>query len=130
MFQYKLINNFLTKNQSKDILDYSLNNLKLGDGKILTDNGSTIDSHRKSKISFDKYLNFDFLNKKVMDLVLENVSINGHEILWNKRGYQFTSYNSGDYYNWHTDDSDGRYCSVVIQLNEEYVGGNLELKLD
>ena len=59
MFQYKLINNFLTKNQSKDILDYSLNNLKLGDGKILTDNGSTIDSHRKSKISFDKYLNFD-----------------------------------------------------------------------
>jgi len=130
MFQYKIVNKFLTETQCQDILNYSLNNLKLGEGKILTDDGPVIDSHRKSKICFDKYINFDFLNEKVMNLVLENISINGYEIMWNKRGYQFTSYNRGDYYNWHTDSSDGRYCSAVIQLNEEYHGGDLELKLD
>lgn len=130
MFHYKLINNFLTETECEIILDYSLNNLELRTAKIMKDNLPIIDSHRKSKIQFDKFLGFNFLNEKVMNLVLENVAIEGYEILWNKRGYQFTSYEKGDYYDWHTDDSDNRYCSIVIQLNNEYTGGNLELKMN
>jgi hypothetical protein len=127
MFQYKLINNFLTESQCQSILDYSLNNLKLETAKIIGEKSSVIDSHRKSKICFDKYENFEFLNEKMMNLVSENVSVNGYDIKWNKRGYQFTSYDVNEYYNWHTDVGHERYCSVVIQLNEDYNGGDLEL---
>lgn len=130
MFQYKLINGFLTEDQCKTILDYSLNNLELRIAKVLVQNEPIIDIHRKSKISFNKYEHFVFLNDKVMKLVLENVSVNGYEIGWNSKGYQFTSYDSGDYYNWHTDNSNGRYCSVVVQLNDDYEGGDLELMVE
>ena len=130
MFQFKLIDNFLNQKECKTLLDYSLNNLDLNIAKVLTDDGAVVDSHRKSKIGFDRYSEFDFLNKKVMELITNNVSVKGHDIEWNSRGYQFTSYKRGDYYNWHTDASDKRYCSVVIQLNEDYEGGDLELDLD
>jgi Rps23 Pro-64 3,4-dihydroxylase Tpa1-like proline 4-hydroxylase len=56
--------------------------------------------------------------------------VNGHKLVYNDKGFQFTSYEVGEYYNWHTDSSNGRYCSVVINLNDEYRGGDLELKID
>ena len=130
MFQYKIINNFLTENECQSILNYSLNNLKPQTAKIINDNGAEVDSYRKSKIVFDKFEKFDFLNEKVMNLVLDNISIDGYEMAWNNKGYQFTSYDKNGYYNWHTDNGQGRYCSVVIELNNEYVGGNLELRLE
>lgn len=130
MFQYKLIDNFLSENECQTILDYSLNKMELNTAKIMTEKIAVVDSHRKSKVAFDEYKDFDFLNEKVINLVLENVSVNGYEIKWNERGYQFTSYSSSDYYNWHTDDSNGRYCSLVIQLNNNYDGGDLELMLE
>jgi PKHD-type hydroxylase len=130
MFQYKQINNFLTKDQCQSILNYSLDKLKPQTAKIVSENGAVVDSHRKSKIVFDKFDEFGYLKKKVMNLVLDNVSVNGYEMTWNDKGYQFTLYDENDFYNWHTDNSHGRYCSVVIQLNEGYDGGNLELRLD
>jgi len=130
MFQYKLINDFLTENQCQTILRYSLGKMELKTAKIMTEKIAVVDPHRKSKVSFDEYKDFDFLNEKVTNLILENISVNGHEIKWNDRGFQFTSYDTGDYYNWHTDDSNGRYCSVVIQLNNDYEGGDLELMLE
>jgi hypothetical protein len=130
MFQFKFVDGFLNKEECKLILDYSLNNIGLSKAKIITDSGPVIDQHRKSKIGFDKYLEFDFLNKKVLDLVLDNICVNGHDIGWNDRGYQFTLYETGDYFNWHTDYSNKRYCSVIIQLNEDYEGGELELNVD
>jgi len=130
MFQYKQINNFLTEDQCQSILNYSLDKLKPQTAKIVNDNGAAVDSYRKSKIVFDKFEEFDFLNEKVMNLVLDNVSVDGHEITWNDKGYQFTSYDEKGFYNWHTDNGQGRYCSVVIQLNGGYDGGNLELRLE
>ena len=124
---FKLIDNFLTKEQCADILNYSLTNLDLRAAKIITDNGPNIDNHRKSKIAFDRYEKFEFLNKKIMDLVLDNLSVNGYKLGFSDKGYQFTSYKPGEYYNWHNDSSDQRYCSIVIQLNNDYVGGTLEL---
>ena len=44
--------------------------------------------------------------------------------------FQFTEYTTDGYYNWHTD-SDAvmkeRYCSMVIQVNDEYTGGELQI---
>ena len=123
----KIVENFLTNDECQRILDYSLSHLDLTTAKIVADNGAVIDSHRKSKIAFNKYEIFEFLNNKVINMVLENVSVNGYELVFNERGYQFTSYNPGEFYNWHTDNSDDRYCSIVIQLNVDYDGGDLEL---
>lgn len=123
----KVIDNFLTKDECQSLLNYSLNHLNLIRSKIIDDGESVIDTHRKSSVAFNNYENFKFLNKKVLDVVIENVSVNGYELVFNERGYQFTSYNPGEYYNWHTDNSNDRYCSVVIQLNDDYEGGDLEL---
>ena len=123
----KFIDNLLTKEECDNIIDYSLTSLDLRAAKVITDNGVEIDGYRKSEVAFDRYEEFDFLNKKVMDLVLENVSVNGCDIGFNDKGYQFTSYKPGQYYNWHNDSSNQRYCSFVVQLNDGYVGGELEL---
>jgi Rps23 Pro-64 3,4-dihydroxylase Tpa1-like proline 4-hydroxylase len=130
MIEFKIINEFLTKEECKNLLDYSLKNLDLKVAKILTDDGPIIDPHRKSKVSFDRYSGFNFLNEKVNDLVSDTYSIDGHTMVHNDKGYQFTSYETGEYYNWHTDSSNGRYCSVVINLNDEYDGGDLELRFE
>jgi PKHD-type hydroxylase len=49
---------------------------------------------------------------------------------WFDEGFQFTQYPEGGYYNWHTDIGDGpteyRKLSVVLQLNDDYEGGELE----
>jgi predicted 2-oxoglutarate/Fe(II)-dependent dioxygenase YbiX len=50
--------------------------------------------------------------------------------------FQFTKYKEGDFFAWHRDitgkeiTQHKRYCSLVIQLNDEYTEGDLELKLD
>ena len=124
---FKLIDNFITKEQCEDILNYSLTNLDLREAKIITENGAKFDNHRKSKIAFDRYEKFEFLNKKIMNFVLDDISINGYKIEFTDKGYQFTTYKPGEYYNWHNDSSDQRYYSVVIQLNDDYIGGTLEL---
>lgn len=130
MFQYKLINEFLSEYQCQSVLDYSLNNIELQTAKIIGENEVIVDSHRKSKIGFNKYDNFDFLYNKITNLINENLSVNGYEIKWNNKGYQFTSYGKRDYYNWHTDEGHERYCSVVILLNDNYDGGLLELMVE
>jgi predicted 2-oxoglutarate/Fe(II)-dependent dioxygenase YbiX len=46
--------------------------------------------------------------------------------------FQFTEYKEGDEYNWHTDGDKtvhrDRFTSIVIQLNEGYNGGVLQIK--
>ena len=46
--------------------------------------------------------------------------------------YQFTEYKEGEYFDWHTDNNStiyrDRYASIVIQLNDTYSGGILEIK--
>ena len=46
--------------------------------------------------------------------------------------YQFTEYKESEYFDWHTDSTDtiyrDRFASIVIQLNNKYTGGILEIK--
>jgi PKHD-type hydroxylase len=46
--------------------------------------------------------------------------------------FQFTEYKEGEYFDWHTDSTDtiyrDRFTSIVIQLNDTYNGGILEIK--
>ena len=49
---------------------------------------------------------------------------------WFDEGFQYTQYPEGGYYRWHTDIGDGpteyRKLSVVLQLNDDYEGGQLQ----
>ena len=75
------------------------------------------------------------LLEKISKLINDNISVKGFDLDYNDTQFQFTEYKIGDYFEWHTD-SDGkgitqcdRYCSLVIQLNDDYESGNLEIKL-
>ena len=74
---------------------------------------------------------FPNLNTKLINIFNKEINVKGYNIDFTNNYFQFTEYKTNGYYNWHTDSSDvlsDRYCSMVIQLNDEYTGGELEIK--
>ena len=136
-FTYKIIPNLLTKEECDLVLKFSLENLTLNTATTLSNNGSYYETNRrKSNIAFYPYYEkFPFILEKITKLLQENISIKGFDLDYKNSNFQFTEYNVGEYYGWRVD-SDGedikqdkRYCSLVIQLNDGYEDGDLELKL-
>jgi predicted 2-oxoglutarate/Fe(II)-dependent dioxygenase YbiX len=142
-FTHKIIPKFLTNEECKLLLDFSLQNLSLEPSEIMIDekdrsNEFTVSKNRKSNQQFYQYYEtFPFLLKKINNVVEECIQIKGYDLEYKKEPFQFTQYNIGDYFNWHTDSHynskdltiASRYCSVVIQLNDEYSDGILEVKI-
>ena len=136
-FTHKIIPNLLTKEECDLVLKFSLENLSLNTATTLSNNGSYYETNRrKSNIAFYPYYEkFPFILEKISKLLQESISVKGFDLDYNDTRFQFTEYKIGDYFQWHTD-SNGkeitqcdRYCSLVIQLNDEYKEGDLELKL-
>ena len=136
-FTYKVIPKLLTKEECDLVLKFSLENLTLNTATILIDDASyDHTNHRKSNVAFYPYYEkFPFILEKISKLINDNISVKGFDLDYNDTRFQFTEYKIGDYFEWHTD-SNGkdftqcdRYCSLVIQLNDEYKEGDLELKL-
>lgn len=132
MVEYFTIKKLLTDFECDSIIEYSLKNLDLKKGKVGNDN---IDEKiRKSDISFTNYdLEFPFLKEKLLNEISNKIVVKGYEINFENQPYQFTRYETGEFYGWHTDASyrgpySNRYCSVVIQLNNEYNGGDLQMQ--
>ena len=131
MIKYFTIENFLTNIECDDVSNYCIKNLKLTQAKI---GGDTLDEKsRKSKIAFTNFKGeFSFLKKRLNEEISKVMKLKGYEIEFEKEPFQFTTYETGEFYNWHTDSGDNgtfakRYCSIVIQLNDEYYGGDLEI---
>jgi PKHD-type hydroxylase len=137
-FTYKIIPNLLTKEECDLVLKFSLENLTLNTAETTGNNESNYDkiNHRKSNVAFYPYYEkFPFLLEKISKLINDNIVVKGFDLDYNDTQFQFTEYKIGDYFEWHTD-SNGkdftqcdRYCSLVIQLNDDYESGNLEIKL-
>lgn len=132
MIEYLTLKNFLTEEQCDEILKYSLKNLKFK--KALVGDKNEINTNiRKSSVSFTNYdSTFPYIKKKLTEKLKEIIKIKGYEINFENLNYQFTKYEKGQYYNWHVDSSTNnefksRYCSVVIQLNDFYDGGELQM---
>ena len=72
-----------------------------------------------------------FLNKRLTNKLRETFNINGMEVT-GIGPFQFTEYKEGEYFDWHTDANNDvyrdRFTSIVIQLNNTYEGGTLEIK--
>jgi len=140
MFTYKIIDNFLSKSECDEILNFSLKNLLLEKAKIADYLNDKIynENKRKSELSYYNYFeNFPFLYQRLIKIIKDEIEVKGYDLNLNNERFQFTKYQTGDYFNWHKDkmpnDTDletSRYCSLVIQLNNNYTGGNLEFKAD
>jgi predicted 2-oxoglutarate/Fe(II)-dependent dioxygenase YbiX len=134
MIQYFTIQKFLTEEQCNEIVNYSLQNLKFRNGLVGANEYN--EKSRKSSISFTNYDDvFPYIKEKLLKEISKEIKIKGYKINFDNQLYQFTKYDVGEFYNWHTDSStvgfaSERYCSIVIQLNDEYKGGDLELIKD
>lgn len=140
-FTHKIIPNFLTKEECELLLNFSLKNFTLEPSQVMKDGKDNSDEHtisnqRKSSQKFYPYYEkFPFLLEKINNVVENYIQIKGFDLEYKEELFQFTQYNVGDYFNWHTDSNyhskdniiANRYCSIVIQLNDEYEDGNLEL---
>ena len=127
MFLYASVKNFLPESYCHELLRFSLENLKLSQAEI--GNKEKNLEVRDSQISFYIYDNeFPELRKKISETASGLINLKGFNILF-REDLQFTEYKTGQFYNWHKDNNryDKRHCSIVIQLNNQYTGGELEI---
>lgn len=120
------VKNFLSENECKSLLNTYSDEASFKASEITE---GINDEVRKSSTFFINKI--DLLNEKLIQTINENIKIKGVDIR-NLGPYQFTKYSIGDFYEWHTDsDNDknrNRHYSIVIQLNDDYEGGTLQLK--
>ena len=136
-FTYTIEPDFLTKEECNDILNFSLKELMLVPSEIVSnymDNNINNNVRKSNQAFFPYYTKFPFLLKKMSKLLNKHIFVKGVDLDFEHSQFQFTKYHTGDYFNWHKD-VDGkeiteydRYCSLVIQLNDEYDGGDLQIK--
>jgi predicted 2-oxoglutarate/Fe(II)-dependent dioxygenase YbiX len=139
-FTYKTVSSFLTKEECDLLLDFSLKNLKLKAAELAAMNETSNtydDKSRKSNIAWHQYYEtFPFLYEKLSKVLIDEINVKGFDLDYLASPFQFTEYKVGDYFHWHRDSvanivtQEERYCSMVIQLNDDYEGGDLQLKLE
>jgi predicted 2-oxoglutarate/Fe(II)-dependent dioxygenase YbiX len=135
-FPHTAIPNFLTKEECNTILSFSLENLKLTPSEIINSTTDGVDgSIRKSNIQFyPYYAKFPFLLKKIDKLINQYISVKGFDLDYKHKPFQFTEYNPGGHHAWHKDvygdkiTNYDRYCSLVVQLNDKYEDGELQMR--
>ena len=130
MINYITIPNFLSKKECEDLLQFSLTK-ELKPALVRGSEMVNLKSRKSNVFFYDYNLDFPNLNEKLIEVFKKEVNVKGYNIDFTNNNFQFTQYTTDGYYNWHAD-SDAvmkeRYCSMVIQLNDEYTGGELQIK--
>lgn len=120
-----IFENFLSVEECNFILNKCKEDLTLSNAEVYGNN----DKLRKSSVGWISDLGF--LNDRLINKLKETFNINGMEVT-GLGDYQFTEYKEGEYFDWHTDSTTtiyrDRFTSIVIQLNDTYEGGVLEIK--
>jgi hypothetical protein len=124
--KHVMIKGFLSKDECQHILSKYLNELELQPAAVSDGYNTKI---RKSSVAFINSI--DNVDERLKKALTDNIKIKGFDVT-GLGPYQFTKYEVGGYYNWHIDSDNAeykdRYCSIVIQLNDDYEGGYLQLK--
>lgn len=125
-----VVKEFLSKLECLSVLEDSLKNLKLEEAKVYGESDlQIIHKARKSNISF--ITDMGFINNRLKEVLKENIKVNGFDAT-NLYDFQFTEYDKGGHFDWHVDSTKeiypDRYYSCIILLNEDYEGGELEIK--
>lgn len=131
MYPHFTIPNFLTSIECNSILSKCKNELNL-ERATIADYKVNFKS-RKSSVAWIRDLGF--LNKKLQDTLTSHIKVKGFDVS-GLQDFQFTEYTIGEYYNWHKDSDindpllSDRFYSTVIQLNDGYGDGELQLNID
>ena len=126
-----IFENFLSPEECDFILNKCKEELTLSDAQVYIkeSNSRTTAKTRKSSIGWISDLGF--LNERLTNKLRETFNINGMEVT-GLGDFQFTEYKKNEYFDWHTDANNDmyrdRFISIVIQLNDTYEGGVLEIK--
>jgi len=134
MVEFYTIENFLSEDEAKFILDFTLNNFDLEIAPVGNGIGRTVDTnYRKSSIKFIDYSKeFPFIIERLKQKINPLFKINRADFDFEKE-LQFTEYKKNEFYTWHRDSNaedfmlSKRVLSVVILLNNTYTGGDLEI---
>jgi predicted 2-oxoglutarate/Fe(II)-dependent dioxygenase YbiX len=123
----RTIKHFLTKKECNSIIEeFSKSNLETaGIGANFI--GEELKQIRDSQIILT---NIDWVKDKLKIVLNKEIQHKGYE-LDNIEKFQFTKYDLDGHYDWHTDTGlifSNRFCSIVIQLNDKYEGGELLYK--
>lgn len=126
-----IFENFLSREECDFILNKCKEELTLSDAGVYRGASNFIPAKKTRKSSVGWITDLGFLNKRLTTKLRETFNINGMEVT-GLGDYQFTEYKTGDYFDWHKDSTDtiyrDRFASIVIQLNDIYEGGVLEIK--
>ncbi len=127
-----VIPKFLSNEECEWIMNKCLSGLDLKDAGVYDLYGRKSQKKpRKSKVAFVDDLNN--INTKITNEILKRTpKQRGYELY--VESFQFTEYNVGDYFDWHSDSDDDvfkdRIYTIVIQLNDEYTSGDFQLMLE
>jgi PKHD-type hydroxylase len=123
----RTVKHFLTKEECDSIVEeFSKSNLETaGIGANFI--GEELKQIRDSQIILT---NIDWVKSKLKSFLKTELQFKGYELDEIEK-FQFTKYTNGGHYDWHTDTGlnfGNRFCSIVIQLNDYYKGGELLYK--
>lgn len=120
---------FLSNEQCEFIINNCTKNLKKAK---IGSNGKVDESVRKA--NENNIVIADEIFEKINNIIDEHViNITNVELEEKINNFKFIEYPAGGYYKWHKDSSpntefENRLVSIVIQLNEDYIGGELLYK--
>ena len=86
--------------------------------------------NKKSRDSRQNFVDIPELKDKINELIKTEIKIKGFDIEQIEENFQFTKYNVNSHFDWHNDSSSHgyRFCTIVVQLNDDYEGGELLYK--
>ena len=123
----RTLNKFLTKEECNSIVEEfsKVNLFTAGVGADYT--GEKLKKVRDSEVVM---VEIDWIKSKLESVLKNEIQFKGYELDEIEK-FQFTKYTNGGHYDWHTDTGlnfEYRFCSIVIQLNDTYSGGELLYK--
>ena len=133
MIFIKQVNNFLTKEECDLIIKKAITETTLEESEVYSSKTGNVINHnsRKSKQS---YLDLPEIKERIINYLSNEIKIKGKKLGQLEKNFQFVKYDVNSHFDWHTDSNDSdmtkRFCTVVIQLNDEYEGGQLMYKKD
>jgi PKHD-type hydroxylase len=123
----RTLKQFLTKEECNSIIK-ECSKLNLEPAEVGANfKGEKLRQIRDSQIILT---NIDWVKNKLESFLKTELQFKGY-ILDEIEKFQFTKYTNGGHYDWHTDTGlnfTNRFCSIVIQLNDDYEGGELLYK--
>ena len=129
MIFVKTIKNFISNDECKIIIEKFDVEKELYDS-LLYNPKEGINLNKKYRDSRQNFVDIPELKYKINELIKTEIKVKGFEIEQVEENFQFTKYNINSHFDWHNDSSgyEYRFCTIVIQLNDDYEGGELLYK--